>query len=132
MDKGLPHLKQWGIAVPYCWYYEPPKLLLRFIDYRLDHLKNKHTKIAVNSTVQFFENYYQKKCLVKVWSFSAQPPQNDSPLKFLQKVNRNNLFMTNIFKLHEHHTFGLMKMDNMKKTWFITINESLKMLFFNC
>ena len=32
----------------------------------VDQLNNKHAKIAVNSTIQFFEYRYQKKCLLKV------------------------------------------------------------------
>ena len=46
--------------------YGPPKLLLYFIEYPLDQLYNKHTKIAVNSGMQFSERRYQKKCLLKV------------------------------------------------------------------
>ena len=45
---------------------------------------NKYTKTAVNSTMQFFESRYQKKCLQKVWSFLVHLPQNDGPVKFLQ------------------------------------------------
>ena len=40
-------------------------LLIYFIEYGLDELNNKHKKTAVNSTIQFFENRYQKKYLVK-------------------------------------------------------------------
>ena len=36
------------------------------IEYRLDQLNNKHTKIAVNSAIQYFESCYQIKCLLKV------------------------------------------------------------------
>ena len=52
MGKGLSYLKKWGIWVNYSWNYGPSKLLLRFIEYRLDQLNNKHTKIAVNSAIQ--------------------------------------------------------------------------------
>ena len=37
-----------------------------FTEYRQDQLNNKHTKTAVNSTIEFFEIRYQKKYLVKV------------------------------------------------------------------
>ena len=56
-------------------FYEPRNFLptkisdnkvLHFIEYRLDQLNNKHTKIAVNSAIQNFESYSQKKCLLKV------------------------------------------------------------------
>ena len=46
--------------------YGPSKLLLHFIEYRLHPLNSKHTKIAVNSAIQYFEDYSQKKCLLKV------------------------------------------------------------------
>ena len=102
LRKGLSYLKNWGIGLNYCWNYGPSKLLLYFIEYRLDQLNNKHTKIAVNSTIQHFEGRSQKKCLLKVW-----------PLKnIFAKLNGNYLLMANIFKLHEYQTFGLVKMHN--------------------
>ena len=55
--------------VYYRWNYGLSKLLLHFIEYRLDQLNNKHTKIAVNSTIQYSEDRSEKKCLLKVsWS----------------------------------------------------------------
>ena len=69
MDKCLSHSKNGGIGVIYCWNYGPPKLLLHFIEYCLEQLNNKHKKIAMDSTIHFFESHYQKKYLVKVfWS----------------------------------------------------------------
>ena len=65
LDKGLSYLKNEGIAVNYCWNYGSSKLLLYFIECRLDQLNNNHTKTAVNSTIYFFESRYQKKYLVK-------------------------------------------------------------------
>ena len=91
--------KKWGIGVNYCWNYGPSKLLLHFIEYRLDQLNSKHTKIAVNSAIQYFEGCSQKKCLLKVWRLLVHPPAN-------------------IFKLHEYQTFGLIKIHNMCKIWF--------------
>ena len=38
--------------------------------------------------------------------------------KIFAKLNRNHLLMTNIFKLYEYQTFGLLKMHNMCKIWF--------------
>ena len=96
-----------------CWNYGPSKLLLHFIEYRLDQLNNKHTKIAVNSAIQHFEGCSKNKCLIKVWSFLVHPPQN-----VFAKLNGNHLLMANIFKLYEYQTFGLMKMHNMCKIWF--------------
>ena len=115
MGKGLSYLKNWGIWVN----YGPLKLLLQFTEYRLDQLNNKHTKIAVNSAIQYFEGCSQNKCLLKVWSFLVQPPQNGGPVKYFAKLNGNYLLMANIFKLHEYQTFGLMKMHNMCKIWFV-------------
>ena len=68
LGKGLSHLKIWGIWFNYCWNYVPPKLLLQFIEYRLDQLNSKHTKIVVNSAIQYLEGCSQKKYLLKVWS----------------------------------------------------------------
>ena len=118
MGKGLSYLKKWGIGVNYCWNYGPSKLLLHFIEYRLDQLNSKYTKIAENSGIQYFESCSQKKCLLKVWSFLVHPPQNDDPVKLFAKLNGNHLLMANNFKLHEYQTFGLMKINNMCKIWF--------------
>ena len=76
--------KNWDIWVNYCWNHGPSKLLLQFIEYRLDQFNNKHTKTAVNSAIQYFEGCSQNKCLLKVWSFLVHPPQNDGPVKFLR------------------------------------------------
>ena len=108
MGKGLLYWKKWGIGVNYCWNYGPSKLLLHFIGYRLDQLISKHTKVAVNSSIQYFEGCSQKKCLLKAWSFLVDPPQ----------LNGNHLLMANIFKLHEYQTFGLMKIHSMCEIWF--------------
>ena len=115
LGKGLSYLKKMRYKV---------QLLLRLravevaTSYRLDQLNSKHTKIAVNSTIQYFEGCSQKKCLLKVWSFLVHPPQNSGTVKFFAKLNRNHVLMTNIFKLHEYQTFGLMKIHNMYKIWF--------------
>ena len=103
-------MKNWGIGVNSCWYSGPSKLLLHFIEYHLDQF-NKHTKIAVYSTLQYFEGCYQKKCLLSTKS---------RPCKIFTKLNGNYLLMSNIFKLHEYQTFGLINMHNMSKIWFVT------------
>ena len=46
--------------------FGPQKFLIRFIEYHLDQLNIKHTKLAVDSTIQFLESHYQNKCLVNV------------------------------------------------------------------
>ena len=68
MGKGLSYLKHGGIGVNYCWNYRPSKLLLHFIESRLDQRNNKHTKAAVNSTIQKFEDFwstYRKRTSLK-------------------------------------------------------------------
>ena len=114
LGKCLLYLKNWNIGINYCWNYGSSKLLLHFIEYCLDQLNSKHKKTAVSSTIQYFEDCSQKKCLLKVWSFLVHPP----PCKIFTKLNRNHLLIANIFKLHEYQTFGLMKMHNMCKIWF--------------
>ena len=118
LSKGLSHLKNGGIGVTYCWNCGPWKWLLHFNEYLLDQLNNKHMKTAINLTMQFFESRYQKKYLVKVWSFFCPPTTKCRPSKFLVKLSRNHLLIANIFELHKYHTFGLLKMHNMSKIWF--------------
>ena len=68
LGKGLSYLKKWGIGVKYCWSYGPSNLLLDFSEYRLDQLNSKHTKIAVNSAIQyclFSKGYSQKEISLK-------------------------------------------------------------------
>ena len=67
------------------------------------------------------------------------PTTKWQPCKVFAKLNRNHLLMSNIFKLYEYQTFGLMKMHMCKiylpifsvceKGWF-TINGPSKILFF--
>ena len=82
--------------VYYRWNYGLSKLLLHFIEYRLDQLNNKHTKIAVNSTIQYFEGHSQKKCLPKVF---LPIHHKMAPCKVFAKLNGNHLLMASIFKL---------------------------------
>ena len=42
------------------------KVATSFIENRLDELNNKHTKIVVNLTIQYFEGRSQNKYLLKV------------------------------------------------------------------
>ena len=121
MGKGLSYLKNWGIGVSYCWNYGPSKLPLHFIEYRLDQLNSKYTKIAVSSAMQYSEGFSQKRCLLKVWSFWFI---HHPPCKVFAKLNRNYLLRANIFKLQEYHTFGLMKF-HMCKIWFANNTFSL-------
>ena len=110
--------KNWGIWVNYCWNYGPLKLLLQFIEYRLDQLNNKHTKIAVNSTIQYFESCSQKKMSAKTLKHFGAPTTKWRPCKVFSILNGNHLLMANVFKLYKYQTFNLMKMHNMCKIWF--------------
>ena len=82
------NLKTRGTGINYCWNYRPSELLRHFIAYRLDQLNNKHTKIAVNSAIQYFEGHSQKKCLLKVWPLNF----------FFAKLNGKHLLRWN--KMH--------------------------------
>ena len=143
LGKCLSYLKSWGVGVNYCWNYEPSKLLLHFIEYRLDQLNSTHTNSSkLDNTV--FWRLLSKEISAKSLMFFGPPTTKWRPCKIFVKLNSNYLLMANIFKLHKYKTFGLMKMNNMckitydlqitysvcGKVWF-TINGPSKMLFFN-
>ena len=114
----LSYLKNWGIDVNYCWNCGPTKLLLYFIEYRLDQLNNKHTIIAVNSATHF-KGRSQKKCLLAdVLKFFGPFTTKWLPCKIIAKLNGNHLLRANVFKLHEYQIFGSIKLHNMNKIWF--------------
>ena len=114
---------------------------LYFIKYRLDQLNNKRMKTVVNLTIKFFESRYQKKCLVTVWSFLTQPPQNDGNLNFLwnwTKVifewllfsNFTNIRYLIYWKCIIWAKFDFPIINSVcEKVWF-KINGLWKMLFF--
>ena len=108
-------LRNWGIGFNYCWNYRPSKLLLHFFEYRLDQLNNKHTKIEVNSTIQYFDNRSEKKMSAKSLKFFFPPTTIWRPCKVFAKLDGNHLLVANIFKLKEYQKFGVM---NMNKIWF--------------
>ena len=140
MGKVLSFLRNGVIRVNYCWNYGSLKLLLHFIKYRLDQCNNKHMKTAVNLTMRFFESRHLKKCLIKVWSFLAQPPKNDGPVIFWRNWKEITylwlifLNFTNIRHLVHWKCIIWAKSDFpiinsvCEKVWF-TINELSKMLF---
>ena len=80
----------------------PSKLLLHFIEYRLDQLNSKHTKIAVNLANSIL------KAVFKINVFGP-PTTKWGPSKILAKLTRNHHLMVNIFRLHKYQTFDLMK-----------------------
>ena len=116
LGKGLSYLENWGIGVNYGWNYGPSKLLLHFIEYCLDQLNSQHTKIVVNSIMQYFEGHSQNL------TFFGPPT---TKWKLFAKLNGNHFLMVNIFKIHEYQTIGLMKMHNISKIWFVNIKFSL-------
>ena len=77
LAKVLSYLKNSGMGVNYC---SPSNLLFQLIEYRLDQLNNKHIKIPVNATTQYFESLSQKKMSAR--SFLIHPPQNGGPVKY--------------------------------------------------
>ena len=123
LGKGLSYLKN-GDIVNYCWNYGPSKLLLYFIEYRLDQLNNKDTKTAVNLTIQFWK-LLSKEIFGKGLKFFVPLTTKLRSCKILAKLNRNHLLMANIFKLHKYQAFGSLKMHNMSKIWFVYNNFSL-------
>ena len=117
LGKCLSYLKSWGVGVNYCWNYEPSKLLLHFIEYRLDQLNSTHTNSSkLDNTV--FWRLLSKEISAKSLMFFGPPTTKWRPCKIFVKLNSNYLLMANIFKLHKYKTFGLMKMHNMCKIWF--------------
>ena len=106
LGKDLSYLTNGGIEVNSCWNYGPSKLLLHFIEYCLDQLNNKHTKTPVNSTMQFFESYNQKKYMVKLWSFLAHPPHYDDPVKFLRNWTKSKSFNGRYFQTSRTSDIG--------------------------
>ena len=82
--------KIWHVWVKYCWNYGPSNLLFRFTRHILRLPKNRQKKI--NSLIYLIENYYRKKCLVKVWSFLTYWLENDRPLKFLENWTEKTFY----------------------------------------
>ena len=112
--KGLLFLKIWHIRVNYCWNYGPSNLLFRFFRYRLGHLDNRQTKIAENSTLNFFLKLTPKK-MFQVSSSLTHPSQNDGPLNFLRNWTDNHILMANFSKLRKYQTFVLIELHNLSK-----------------
>ena len=111
--------------VNYCWNYRPPTLLPHLIEYRLDELNNKDTKMPVNRAIKHFASCFQKNCLVKVWSFLVNLPQNYKPVKFLGNSTETIFWWPIYFQTSKYQIFGLMKMHNMSKIWFANSKFSL-------
>ena len=120
----LSYLKKWGIGVNYCWNYGPSKLLLHFIEYRLDQLNNKNTKTIVNMNT-FFWKPPSKEISGRNLKVFGPPTTKWRHCKNFAKFKENHLLMANIFKLHKYQTFGLLQMHNMSKTWFANDKFSL-------
>ena len=107
--KGLLFLKIWHIRVNYCWSYGPSNLLFRFFRYRLGHLDNRQTKIAVNSAIHFFKKLTPKQVFVESLKVFDQPSTKWRSFKFFAKLNRNHILMANFSKLSKYQAFVLIE-----------------------
>ena len=116
LGKGLSYLKNWGVGVNYCWNYGPSKLLLHFIEYRIDQLNSEHTKTASKLDNTVFWRLLSKEMSAKSLMFFGPPTTKWRSCKIFTKLNGQ--YLVNIFKLHECKTFDLMKMHNICKIWF--------------
>ena len=68
--------------------------------------------------VNYCWNYGLSKLLLHFSEYGLDQLKNKL-LKFLWNwTETNHLLVSNIFKLHEYQTFGLMEMHNMYKIWF--------------
>ena len=89
---------------------------------------NKHTKIAVNSEIRYFEGCSQNKYF-KSLKFFGEPTRKWRPCKVFAKLNGNHLSLANISKLPSYQTFCLMNMHNWCKIWFA--NNIFRLLRWN-
>ena len=109
--------------------YGPSKLLLHFVEYRLDQLNSKHKNSSkLSNTVVW--RLLSKEMSAKSLTFFGLPTTKWRPCKIFAKLNGNHLLMAKIFKFQEYHTFGLMKIHNMCKIWFANKIFSLWKSFF--
>ena len=67
------------------------------VEYRLDQLNNKHTKI-VNSAIQCFEGCSKKNACKK---FFGPPTTKWRPCKVFAKLNGNHLLMANTSRISD-------------------------------
>ena len=81
------------MGVNYYRNYGPPKLL-HFLEYLLDQLNNKHMKVAVNSTTQYFESRSQKIMSAKSLKSFGPPSTKWQPRKNFAKLNGIQYFQT--------------------------------------
>ena len=104
LGKVLSFWKNWDIGVKFCWNYGPSKLLLHSIEYCLNQLNDKHTKLAVNYAIIYFQGRSEKKCLLKVFT----------------KLRKSPLLMVNIFK---GAVSGLRSFLTTESSWKIIKND---------
>ena len=121
LGKSLSLLRNGVIGASYCWNYELSKLLLHFIEYRLDQLNN------------IFWKPLSKEIFDKSSKFFGPPTTKWRPCKFFVNLNGNHFLMAKSFKLHKYQTFGLSKIHNMSKIWFANKKFSFsKSLVYDC
>ena len=124
LGRSLSYLKNWGIGVYYCWNYEPSKLLLHFTEYRIDQLNNKHTKIVVNSAIQYWRSL-SKEMSAKSLEVFGPSTSTWRTCKIFAKLNGNHLWWTILsnFTNIRHLVY------NMSKIWFA--NNKFNLLRWN-
>ena len=98
LGKGLSYLKKWGVVVNYCWNYGPSKLLLHFIECRLDQPNSKYTKTAVKLDNTIFWRPVSRKMSAKSLKCFGPPTTKWRPRKIFAKLNRSYLLMTKYFQ----------------------------------
>ena len=114
LGKGLSYLKNWVIAVCYCWNYWPSKLLLHWM------LLRSTQKQALENSMKLDNALFWRPLSKEMCAESLQFSTTEWwPCNFFAKLNGNHLLIANIFKLHEYQTFDLIKMHNMSKIWFV-------------
>ena len=118
LGKGLSYWKIEVYGFNYFWNYGSSKLLLQFIENRLDQLNNKAHKNSSKLGNTVFCRLFSKQMSAKRLKLFGPPTTKWRPCKVFAKLNENHLLMAHIFKLHEYQTFGLMQMHDMCKIWF--------------
>ena len=73
------------------------KLLLHFIEYRVDQLNKKHMKIAVNSTTQYFKRQLSKDMSAKSLNFWSTYHKMAALEKFCE-IERKSSFNSQYFQ----------------------------------
>ena len=82
MSKTTLILRIVGTVSHLCSNQMPSNLLFHFSSSCIGHLNKTQMEMAVMLTFPVFENYTEKKTMLKVSRMLVNPPQNGSPLNF--------------------------------------------------